>query len=63
MADMWTFLGMHLSLLFWHAPAPAGTLLFPALLLAAMFFTSLFFTYRDSFFDALPPEPKQAKVS
>lgn len=37
-------------------PALAGDLLFPALLLmASMFFTSLYFTFRDSF-DA-PPEP------
>ena len=34
------------------SPTLAGTLLFPALLMvAAMFFTSLFFTYRDSFED------------
>jgi len=44
-------------------PALAGTLLFPALLLlAAMFFTSLFFTYRDSFYDALPPDAKHPAV-
>ena len=37
-------------------PALAGDLLFPALLMmASMFFTSLYFTFRDSF-DA-PPEP------
>jgi hypothetical protein len=31
-------------------PSLAGTLLFPTLMLiAAMFFTSLYFTYRDSF--------------
>jgi len=35
----------------------AGTLLFPVLLmLAAMFFASLFFTYRDSFHDAVPAD-------
>ncbi|MFZ4623106.1 MAG: BPSS1780 family membrane protein [Rhodoferax sp.] len=37
------------------SPNLAGTLLFPALLLvASMFFTSLYFTYRDSF--EAPPE-------
>ena len=37
-------------------PALAGDLLFPALLLmASMFFTSLYFTFRDSF-DAPPEE-------
>lgn len=42
-------------------PTLAGTLLFPVLLLlAAMFFTSLFFTYRDSFEQALPIAPAPA---
>jgi len=64
---MAVLVGMVLALGFignlWDNPALVGTLFFPALLmLAAMFFTSLFFTYRDSFFDAVPPEEKQAKT-
>jgi hypothetical protein len=40
------------------SPSLAGTLLFPALMLiAAMFFTSLYFTFRDSF--EAPAEPPQ----
>ena len=39
-------------------PDLAGTLLFPALMLmASMFFTSLYFTYRDSFAEDPAPEP------
>ncbi|MDD2925229.1 BPSS1780 family membrane protein [Rhodoferax sp.] len=42
-----------------NSPDLAGTLLFPALLLVAtMFFTSLYFTYRDSF--EMPPEAAPA---
>ncbi|MDD5031189.1 MAG: BPSS1780 family membrane protein [Rhodoferax sp.] len=44
-----------------NSPTLAGTLLFPMLLLlAAMFFTSLFFTYRDSFEQAVPTVPAAA---
>ena len=40
-------------------PGLLGVLLFPALmLLAAMFFTSLYFSYRDSF-ELEPPAPAQ----
>jgi hypothetical protein len=41
------------------SPELAGTLLFPALMLmASMFFTSLYFTFRDSFeLDAPTQEP------
>ena len=43
------------------SPTLAGTLLFPALMLvAAMFFTSLYFTYRDSF---QPPDPIREEKS
>lgn len=39
------------------SPTLAGTLLFPALMLmASMFFTSLYFTFRDSFEAEAPPQ-------
>jgi len=50
-----TVLGVTALAALLDTPGLAATLLFPALLLvAAMFFTSLFFTYRDSFEDPVP---------